>query len=212
MVVKERKKARHSSTKDRSNDASPLLVPKISMKGKGTSNDTFPLATKGKTQGVSPSLPLMPGTKSNDNVSSTHTPRTNVYGELGNSAGDRAKSSSSKHTVSTSTISSTGKKRKTDFHISESHKKLKMENVFSKSDTPVDAISIPTQSDMEQKVNELVGYSSSEADLSDSSDSDFNFDELKQDYLDDDEIDDYEITWLFSGFADDIFGKECIYF
>ena len=44
------------------------------------------------------------------------------------------------------------------------------------SESAVDGISIPTQSDMEQRINDLVRSSSLESDKSDSSDSDFNFD------------------------------------
>lgn len=141
-----------------------------SSKGNNKSSSTSTITSKGRSYDLDPLTPHA-GTRSNDAIVQTAQksyPRTNVNGDLRHNSIGNKKS-----------------KQNTDFSISESSKKQKlMEN----SESAIDGVSIPTQSDMDQKINDLIESSSSESEKSDSSDSDFDFDELKQGYLDDDEI------------------------
>ena len=156
---------------------------------KGRSNDRS-LLYKDRSNDLCPAPPKLIRTRSNDSRVQSSTPRTNVNGELGCKNQSRSSSSSRKYSSSTITSGVLNKKRKdTDFVISEQRKKSRTSNIIS-DDADVsdddDRISIPTQSDMDQRINELVGETSSERE--DSPESDFNFEELRQDYIDDEEV------------------------
>ena len=178
------------------------VILKSKDKG-GRSNDICP-SSKDRSNDVSPSLLL--STRSNDVKVRAHTPRTNVNGEIG--SGKQPMSSSSKYSSSTITSNSKKRKDKPHFVISDQRKKVKMN---SDNDDDVDGISIPTQSDMDQRINDLVGDTSTEEEKDDSSESDFDFDGLKQDYLDDDEIGlpiDPKIASLFKSLKPNGLSKE----
>lgn len=158
---------------------------RVLMKGKDRSNDEDP---------------SLFSARSNDSTARIDAPRTNVNGEYSRGSG--------KGRSSSSTITSAAKRQKIDFTRFENSSNVNMNKNG-------DIISIPTTSDMDEKINALVDTDPDEesSDPSESDESDLDLDNLHKEYIDDEEVGppiDAKLADLFKSIKPDGLSKEKI--